>query len=37
MQAVNGVLMVGVTTAVVMSALQNSLKMALKARSQHHE
>ena len=37
MQAVNGVLMVGVTTAVVMSALQNALKMTLKAHPQHHE
>ena len=36
MQAVNGVLMVGVTTAVVMSALQNSLKMTLKARHEEN-
>ena len=34
MQAVNGVLMIGVSTAVVMSALQNALKMTLKARRQ---
>jgi len=32
MQAVNGVLMIGVSTAVVMSALQNALKMTLAAR-----
>ena len=37
MQAVNGVLMVGVTTAVVMSALQNALKMTLKTHPQDHE
>ena len=36
MQAVNGVLMIGVSTAVVMSALQNALKMTIKAR-QHEE
>jgi len=33
MEAVNGVLMIGVSTAVVMSALQNALKMTLKARN----
>ena len=32
MQAVNGVLMVGVSTAVVMSALQNALKRTYEAR-----
>ncbi len=32
MQAVNGVLMIGVSTAVVMSALQNALKMTLATR-----
>ena len=32
MQAVNGGLMIGVSTAVVMSALQNALKMTLAAR-----
>ena len=32
MEAVNGGLMIGVSTAVVMSALQNALKMTLKAR-----
>ena len=32
MQAVNGVLMVGVSTAVVMSALQNALKRTYGAR-----
>jgi hypothetical protein len=32
MQAVNGALMIGVSTAVVMSALQNALKSTLKAR-----
>ena len=37
MQAVNGVLMIGVSTAVVMSALQNSLKMTIKAHPQHHK
>jgi len=35
MQAVNGVLMIGVSTAVVMAALQNALKMKINAR--HHE
>jgi len=37
MQAVNGVLMIGVSTAVVMSALQNALKMTLKSHPQHHK
>ena len=32
MQAINGVLMVGVSTAVVMSALQNALKRTYEAR-----
>ena len=32
MQAVNGVLMVGVSTAVVMSALQNALRRTYEAR-----
>ena len=32
MQAVNGVLMIGVSTAVVMAALQRALKMTLAAR-----
>jgi hypothetical protein len=37
MQAINGVLMIGVSTAVVMSALQNALKMMLKTHPQQHE
>lgn len=32
MQAVNGVLMIGVSTAVVMSALQNALRRTYQAR-----
>ena len=32
MQAVNGVLMIGVSTAVMMSALQNAQKMRINAR-----
>ena len=32
MQAINGVLMIGVSTSVVMSALQNSIKLTLGAR-----
>jgi hypothetical protein len=37
MQAVNGVLMIGVSTAVVMSALQHALKMTIKTHPQHHK
>jgi hypothetical protein len=34
MQAINGVLMVGVSTAVVMSALQDALKLTRQARQE---
>jgi hypothetical protein len=37
MQAINGVLMIGVSTAVVMSALQNALKMTLKTHPHQHK
>ncbi|MCP4764818.1 MAG: two pore domain potassium channel family protein [Gammaproteobacteria bacterium] len=37
MQAVNGVLMIGVSTAVVMAALQNALKMTLAARQREEK
>ncbi len=35
LQAINGVLMVGVSTAVVMGTFQNALKFAREARKQH--